>query len=96
MTRPTITIKLPMTEQEVIIKEWLTGREYEATQSLIYENYKKGIENIDMIALNHKSLEAFIVSIGGETTDIINRVLDLPLKDYEEILSKINELKKKD
>lgn len=93
--RPTTKFELPITKQEVVIKEWLTGREYEVTQKPLLENYKKGIESVDLLGLNHRMVEAYTVSIGGKTEAILDTFLDLPSDDYQTILDKISELKKK-
>ncbi len=97
MERPTINFSLPFTKKEIICKEWLTGREYENTQEPFYQNYKTGQENrIDVKGLTHKMLESYIVSIDGKTENIVDTIIDLPFPDYDFIIQKINEIKKKE
>lgn len=96
--RPTIKIELPITKQEVILKEWITGREYESMQEPIFNGSDdKNINKSDfMKTVIHNSLQAFLVSIGGITENVVEVALDLPYQDYDFILKEINSLKKKD
>ena len=96
MERTTAKITLPVSKQDAVIKEWLTGREYEESQKPFYEALKKGDKNVDMQFLAHKTLESYVVSINGKTDNLLEKILDLPYKDYDAIFAKITELKKKE
>lgn len=92
--RPTITIELPITKSEVILKEWITGREYEETQKPIYDSLQKK-EELNMQEFNHSTLLVYVVSVGGSKEMILDTILDLPFDDYNFIIKSINDLKKK-
>ena len=94
--RQTIKIELPITKKEVIIKEWLTGREYEETQKPFYDSYLKGDEGIDIQMMTHKMLESYVISVGGIAKDVLEILMDLPYEDYNFVIQKLNELKKKE
>ena len=104
--RPTITMELPISKTKVVLKEWLTGREYEAVQKSIYEAVKTqadpqtGIKmsEVDMTKLaelNHNGIKAYVVSVGEKKEDLLNVILDLQQQDYQAVVDKINELSKK-
>jgi hypothetical protein len=96
MERPTKTIELPLTKKSVVLKEWLTGREYEMTQTPLYESYKKDMKaGIDLQSLTHQTFNAYVVSVDGVNKDILNLILDLPHEDYTFIIEQINDIKKK-
>ena len=92
--RPTITIELPITKQQVLIKEWLTGREYEDTQSPMYMALQKK-EELDLKQFNHSTLSVYVISVGEVKENILETILDLPFDDYDFIIKSINDLKKK-
>lgn len=96
--RPTIKIELPITKKVVILKEWITGREYEVMQEPIFNNADdKNVNKSDfMKTVIHKSLETFLVSIDGVSENVLELALDLPYQDYDFVLQEINSLKKKD
>lgn len=95
------------TGSEVEIKEWITGREAEHIDELMYEAVavktdltgKTDIENVDlkkMIAeTNHRKIETFVVSIDGAKDDLLNKVLDMPEDDTKFILDAIEDQRKK-
>jgi hypothetical protein len=95
MERPTTKIELPITKKEVIMKEWLTGREYEEMQKPIFTALQKDEKGIDLLAMNHNAIKSYVVSVGGIAKDVLEVILDLPYDDYDFIIKKINELKKK-
>jgi hypothetical protein len=95
MDRPTNQFELPITKKIVVAKDWITGREFEIMQKPVLENYKKGIESIDIIGVNHSAIEAYVVSVDGKTEGVLDLVLDLPSEDYNFVIGKINEVKKK-
>jgi hypothetical protein len=95
MERPTQQFELPVSKKIVVTKEWITGREFEIMQKPVLDNYKKGIEAIDIIGVNHSGIEAYVVSVDGKTENVLDLVLDLPSEDYSFVIGKINEVKKK-
>jgi hypothetical protein len=100
-------ITTPIGSAEVEIKSWITGREAEYIDELMYEAIavkadmagKADIGNIDLKKIisetNHRKIETFVVSVAGKTDDILNSVLDMHEDDTKFILDSIDEQRKK-
>ncbi len=100
-------ITTPIGSQEIEIKSWITGRQAEHIDELMYEAMavkadmagKADIGSIDMkkmiTATNHRKIETFVVSIEGVADDILNKVLDMHEDDTKFILDAIDEQRKK-
>ncbi len=100
-------ITTPIGSEEVELKSWITGREAEHIDELMYEALavkadmtgKADIGNIDMKKMisetNHRKIETFVVSIGGVKDDILNKVLDMHEDDTKFVLDAIDEQRKK-
>ena len=103
MTKKFIT---PISKTEIETKEWITGREAEEIDAVLYAgvevkpNASRGIdfgkfnpEIIDKQA--HKELEMFIISVNGNAQNILKAVLDLPEADYKFIKAEISAMRAK-
>jgi hypothetical protein len=100
-------ITTPIGSQEIEIKAWITGREAEGIDQLMYEAMAvksdmagtADIQNIDLKKVitetNHKKIETFVVSVDGNTANILNVVLDMHEDDTKFILDSIDEQRKK-
>lgn len=100
-------ITTPVGNVEVEIKDWITGRDAEYIDELMYESLavkadltgKADISNIDLKKLtsdsDHRKIETFVVSINGATENILNQVLDMHEDDTRFILDSIDEQRKK-
>jgi hypothetical protein len=103
----TLKITTPTGKQEVEIKAWITGRDAEYIDELMYEAVAvkanmtgtADISNIDLKKMisetNHRKIQTFVVSIAGSTDDILNAVLDMHEDDTKFILDAIDEQRKK-
>lgn len=106
MDNPKKEIVLPTSGLKLEIKTWITGRQSEYIQEPLFEaiemNARVGGE-IDMgkmqlskvIESNHREISCFVVSFNGEDKDVLNKVLELPESDYQFVLDKIKEQRKK-
>lgn len=92
--RPTQKFELPVTKKEVVINEWITGREHEETQKPLFKSLQAK-EQVNIQEMTHKMIEVFVVSLGGVSESKLDLILDLPYEDYNFIIEKINEIKKK-
>lgn len=102
--RPITTHKLPVTKQEVVIKEYATGRELRAISNAMLDgvNYQYKGDKVESDSVPYakadaqedKTIEVMVVSLGGSTENIVDRVLDLPKTDYTFIKKLINEATK--
>lgn len=100
-------ITTPIGSQEVEIKSWITGREAEYIDELMYEAIavkadmagKADIGNIDLKKIisetNHRKIETFVVSVAGSTENILNSVLDMHEDDTKFIIDSIDAQRKK-
>lgn len=106
MERSTKTIVTPVGKLEVVIKEWITGRENEYIGAPLFDmvevsspagapdikakNLSKQIEEG-----NHRAVQTVVVSIAGDTANVLEKCLDMIHDDYEFILSEIEKVTKK-
>lgn len=92
----------PKSGTKVVLKEYLTGRERRELSTLLMkdnkmeiEDEKPKIEGLNVTTFNNfqdKTIEGYVVSINGETENILDKVLDLPEQDFKFIQDQINEL----
>lgn len=100
MDRETIKIKTPIGKQELVLKAWLTGGEKRDITNSLINGLKvdgAGAADLNMTSdLVNKSqdaaLEIIIISIDGETEDIVKTVLDMRSKDFDYIVEEINKI----
>ena len=104
MERQTITIETPIAKRQVVLKEWITGREFESLNEPILKHYKVSTKgNFDdselsgslISEMNRQALLVWIQSVDGSTENILDTVLDMRKEDYQFVVDKINELSKK-
>jgi len=101
------TITTPVRGIEVVLKTYLTGREFEYVQSPLLQamsirpegqgnNMKFGNLDVDKIQEStHRLIEKHVISVGGKTEDAVNLVLDMHNDDYQFVVEQIQELSKK-
>lgn len=101
MNRETKTIHTPKANAKIEIKTYLTGRE---RRQLTDVYLKKGLDinpdthevkgvNAELInEAQNTAWEIVVVSIDGETTDIINKILDMHSLDTEFITAEVNKI----
>ena len=107
MTRETITIETPIAHLQVVLKTWITGREFESLNEPLLKNYKintskNSLDDTTELTGNvinemtHQALKVWVVSINGDEANVVDRLLDTVQKeDYQFVIDKINELSKK-
>lgn len=104
--RPTKTVELPLTQQQAVLKAWITGREQEyidrpSMESVSIKPNSAGkiefgeIRSDKIEQSTHRAIESIVVSVGGKTDQILDTVLDLPVSDYNVIIAEIQEMIKK-
>lgn len=88
---------------EVVIKEYITGRESRAISDVflagvkvtVGEDGKPKTEGIDAgisSVAQDKSIEVLVVSVDGKTDDVLASVLDLPKADFDEVISALDKV----
>lgn len=101
MDRPTKTFKTDK-GHEIELYTYATGREFQAIQNALIGSMDLGIEgqepkveSIDFekqTEANNEAIKTLVVSVDGEEEDVLDKVLDLPSDDYQEVLDKVNDL----
>lgn len=100
MQRETITITLPVSKSEVVIKKYLIGRERRALTNVYLDGDLKIGADGKVTTINSKitdtaqnlAWETVIVSIAGKSDGIVDAVLDLHAEDYDVLVEKVNEI----
>lgn len=100
--RKLITYKTKSGNHVVELKEYLTGREKRQVKNALWHGKNMQIKDgkgesdpvpmDDIDASTDKTIELMVVSLDGSKENVLDRVLDLPGNDYDEILEKIEEI----
>lgn len=87
---------------KVVYKSYSTGREYNEIQDIYVSGMKFNMLGNDMrmegfnpsvdIDADKKRIELLVVSVDNTSDDLVNKILDLPHEDYEEIIEVIGEI----
>jgi hypothetical protein len=101
-TRATVEYKLKSGNHTVTLKEYLTGREKRAVKNALWTGKSMKIKDgkgesdpvpmEDIDASTNRTIELMVVAIDGKTDNILDRVLDMRDRDYDDVLEKIEEL----
>ena len=108
MTRETRELKTPVDEVKIEIKTYITGREYEEIEDIIYSEIKvsaavdKGSQSAEagmkdgsfMKKQTHKAIELLITSVNEKSEGVLEAVLDLKKEDYLFVISEIEKVTK--
>lgn len=104
-TREVVT---PVGNQTVVIREWITGRDREyidaaasamqAKPKIVGTQTVMDMQPIDMGELmtnmEHRRIEKFVVSVDGNTENVLEAILDMHEDDYTFIKGEIDQKKK--
>jgi predicted ATP-grasp superfamily ATP-dependent carboligase len=98
MERETQFITTP-NGRNVELKTYITGREKRAIESVYYQDVEmtatggeqtiKGFKGSVINEAQNRAIETVVVAIDQSPDNILNRVLDMPLEDYEAVLAAI-------
>jgi len=103
--RSTHAIVTPVGAAKILLKDWITGREKQLIDGALYGGMETEGEGAKakpkmgrtMIAdQENASIEAVIVSINNNESNIVETVLDMHSKDYEFIVKHIDKIVKGD
>lgn len=107
MDAQTSEIILPVTSTKVVVRDWITGADAEYITAAIHAGLKirpnmggSGVstDTFDLSATFneiHRSLEKFVVSVNGDTNDVVKKLLDLPEEDYDFVVGEVMDKRKK-
>jgi hypothetical protein len=77
---------------KVVMREYITGAEHREIRA-VYMRASKGGEIADIaFEADNKAIELTVHSVDGHTDNIVNRVLNLPIADCNEIVVRVTEL----
>ena len=86
----------------IVHKTYLTGREMNEIQKVMLKDVSmemrgkeqdvKGFNATNITDLNNKTIELMVVSIDGNTTGILDAILDLPNSEYTEVIELVDEV----
>jgi len=100
-TRDTYTIKTKISGAEVVLRKWITGKQREEINapllSAVRVRANIGGGETEMSEgmaeairqSEHREIEAFVVSVNGQTDNVVDAVLSLPEQDTEQIKAEI-------
>lgn len=102
MERETKSVQTPH-GHEVVIKTYLTGREAEQVQQVLYADIKMSMGDLEsgkteikeipaaaIMAQQRKALELLLVSLDGSSENVMDRFLDLPSEDCDTVKSEVS------
>lgn len=86
----------------IVHKTYATGREYNEIQNIYLKDAKVnvigGVTRIEGFSANtdyetnKKAIELLVVSVDGDTSTFIEKILDLPVKEFNEAIDVLNDL----
>jgi len=92
----------PIKQHKVELKDWITGREQQDIKKPITDVMmritSKGESSTEINIgeaqrkSTEKAIESVVVSIDGDKKDILNRVYDMPSKDYDFVVKKVDDI----
>jgi hypothetical protein len=106
MDRPTRQIKTSG-EHTVVLHDYITGREQRQIQEVFLKNVEinrlsqsngktdagmSGFSAATVAEAQDLAFKLIIISMDGNSDDVVKRVLDLPAAEFEEIVAAVNEV----
>lgn len=90
----------PVGGQVVVLKTAITGRERRSLRNVLLKDMQVNPTDTSSMQISgavieqaeDMALQTFVVSIDGDTTDVLNKVLDMASDDYEFIVAEVNKL----
>lgn len=99
--RETHTIVTPVKGHIVILKSWINGREKQKIDGTMFNNISTEGEGDQMrpkmsesmiASRENASIGCVVLSVDGNSDDVINQVLEMRAKDYEFVLKQVEEV----
>jgi hypothetical protein len=80
---------------KLVLREYITGAENREIRSIYMRALKGDAKDGDVSKVefeaDNKAIELVVVSLDGASSDIVNRVLALPLPDFKQVIEQITE-----
>lgn len=91
----------------IVLNSYLTGRESNVIKQVLYDDLKMNMQdaqngNVAMenlpssfvVKQEEKAIELVIVSLDNSTENVVERILDLPLDEYNAIVDEVNKVRR--
>lgn len=101
MNTPTKTIKTPISEHEVILKTFITGRERRdltnvfLTGDLSFSADAKDVKGLkgSLVAqAEDLAIKTVVMAVDGKEDNVVNAVLDMHAQDYAFVIAEVNKV----
>ena len=98
--RETHEIITPLKGHKVVLRSWITGRESQkidnamvqgigVTQQGKKQQLTPQIKEAALSAQENAAIESIVVSVDGNSNDVLNRVLDMRKQDYQAVVDEV-------
>lgn len=87
---------------EIVMNSYITGHESRSIKNIYLSKLEfqqsnhgqsfGGVTGSATIEAENKALEVVVVSVNGQSDKIVDRIMDLPSVDADEIVEKVNEI----
>ncbi len=97
-------ITTPIDKHIVELKDYITGRDSLKLKSVYLENAQVKVgdqatidmNKVNMAQLTEKAekmaIEMVVISVDGKKEDVVNKILDMNVKDYDYVINEINKI----
>lgn len=100
MERETKTVVTPIGKQKIVLKAWITGREKRELRNVFLAKVKiaggvaeTDVNSVDVInAAENKAIDTVVVSIDGDSKNLLDKILDMRSQDYNFVIGEINKI----
>lgn len=96
--RDTFELVTPLKEHKVILRSWINGRESQAIDNAMFsgigttgdgKTLRPKISGSMLADQENKALELIVVSVDGNSTKVVDKVLDMRKQDYEAVVKEV-------
>lgn len=103
MTNDTTRIREIITTRgtKIVLLDWITGRELQQINGPMFSQMKMkpsqgGMETSTVtmdisILMDNEAVKTIVKSVNGQTENVVDLVLDLPVDDYNEVMAAVRE-----
>lgn len=96
------TIELGIGKHTITVKTYATAREHQAIQQVLLKDAKFDVagetpklNDFDptvMFAMNEETVRQMVVAMDGSAENLVDRCLDLPSADFDELIAALSDL----
>lgn len=99
--RETHEIVTPSKSHTLVLRSWINGREKQRIDGSMFNNISTEGEGSDMkpklsgsmiTNKENASIEVVVVSVDGNQADVLNRVLDMRVKDFDFVVENVEQI----